>query len=478
MLRIFVGLSVSALVFAQLPGQYPTGQPQPGQYPQGGGQYPQGQYPPGQYPQGRGTGLPIPSIRFPKRTPKGEKAPKLNGIEGTLRQLGEKELVLESTAKGVVKFRLLAKTLFRDKAGEPMRDSLLKPGDLLLVEVSAEDEETAVRVNLVRPGTAEERASVETKPGESAPEAPRAPRGSGSEPPAVVAEKVDRPEVSTPKYGGEPLEDRPVLRRGVPDRAKNAPLKRDMETVEPPEEPALKLPTAATADPVIAAAREEATNFTASMPNFLVLQHTLRYMSATNPPDWNALDTVSADVVCVNGQEEYRNIKINGRPTKAPAEKTGAWSTGEFVTTQQDILSPMTAAQFTKRGTDRIGGRTVLVYNFSVKQPFSHWQVHASDEGKIYRPGYKGSMWIDQETNRVMRIEQQSLSFPGDFPFDKAEIILEYDFVRIDNKMFLLPVHSENMICQRGSNNCSRNEINFRNYRKFGAESKIDFEKD
>lgn len=35
MLRIFVGLSVSALVFAQLPGQYPTGQPQPGQYPQG-----------------------------------------------------------------------------------------------------------------------------------------------------------------------------------------------------------------------------------------------------------------------------------------------------------------------------------------------------------------------------------------------------------------------------------------------------------
>ena len=476
MLRILVGLTASALLFAQMPGQYPTGQPRPGQYPQGG------QNPQGQFPQGQGTGLPIPSIKFPKRAPKGEKAekgPKLTAIEGTLRQLGEKELVLESTVKGVQKFRLLAKTLFRDKAGEPMRDSLLKPGDLLQVEVSAEDEETAVRVNLVRPGTAEERASVEAKAGESAPaEAPSAARSSAAEPAVAPEKAAARAEVSTPKYGGEPLEDRPVLRRGVPARAKNAPVKKETETAEPPEEPALlKLPAAAAADPVIAAAREEATNFTASLPNFLVLQHTLRYMSATNPPDWNALDTVSADVVCVNGQEEYRNIKINGRPTKAPAEKTGAWSTGEFVTTQQDILSPMTAAQFTKRGTDRIGGRTVLVYNFSVKQPFSHWQVHASDEGKIYRPGYKGTMWIDQETNRVMRIEQQSLSFPGDFPFDKAEIILEYDFVRIDNKMFLLPVHSENMICQRGSNNCSRNEINFRNYRKFGADSKIDFEK-
>ena len=77
-----------------------------------------------------------------------------------------------------------------------------------------------------------------------------------------------------------------------------------------------------------------------------------------------------------------------------------------------------------------------------------------------------------------MRIEQQSLSFPGDFPFDKVELVLEYDFVRIDTKLHLLPVHSENLMCQRGSNQCSRNEINFRNYRKFGAESKIEFDKD
>ena len=158
MLRMLVGLSASALMFAQLPGQYPTGRPRPGQYPQG--QYPPGQYPPGQYPQGQGTGLPIPSIKLPKKAPKAEKGPKLTAIEGTLRHLGEKELVLQSSAKGVMKFRLLTKTLFRDKAGEPMRDSLLKPGDVLQVEVSAEDEETAVRVNLVRPGTSEERGSL------------------------------------------------------------------------------------------------------------------------------------------------------------------------------------------------------------------------------------------------------------------------------------------------------------------------------
>jgi hypothetical protein len=472
--RWVVGLSAAAVLWAQLPGQYPPGQYPPGQYPPGQyppgqyppGQYPTGQYPRGQYPTGPGAGLPVPQIKLPKR------GPKLTATEGTLRRLGEKELVVETAAKGMVTYRLIAKTQFRNAAGEPMRDSLLKPGDLLKVEVNPDDEETAIRVSLVRAGTAEERTAASTA-GE---------RTAAADEPATAA--------TTPNRGGEPLEERPRLRRGVPDRIKNAPPRPETPA---PGEPAsdADAPTAATAasaesllrpppppDPVIAAAREEAENFTDTLPNFLVQQHTLRYMSGTNPPQWTAVDNVTADVVCVDGKEDYRNIKINGRLSKDPAEKSGTWSTGEFVTTQRDILSPMSAATFTKRGTDRISGRTTLVYNFSVKQPFSHWQIHARDEGKIYRPGYKGTMWIDQETSRVMRIEQQSLSFPGDFPFDKVELVLEYDFVRIDTKLHLLPVHSENLMCQRGSNQCSRNEINFRNYRKFGAESKIEFDKD
>jgi hypothetical protein len=441
--RWVVAFWASTVLWAQLPGQYPPGQ------------YPPGQYPPGQYPTGPSVGLPIPQVKLPRR------GPKLTAVEGTLRRLGEKELLLETVGKGVVTYRLIAKTQFRDAAGAPMRDSLLKPGDVLKVEVSLDDEETALRVNLVRAGTAEERAA---------------------------AAAADDPAAASPKVGGEPLEDRPRLRRGVPDRIKNAPPRPETPAPGEPASDADATATSAAADsllrpppppdPVIAAAREEAENFTDTLPNFLVQQHTLRYISGTNPPQWTAVDNVTADVVCVDGKEDYRNIKINGRLSKDPAERSGTWSTGEFVTTQRDILSPMSGATFTKRGTDRISGRTALVYNFSVQQPLSHWQVHARDEGKMYRPGYKGTLWIDQETSRVMRIEQQSLSFPGDFPFDKVELVLEYDFVRIDTKLHLLPVHSENLMCQRGSNQCSRNEINFRNYRKFGAESKIEFEKD
>jgi hypothetical protein len=38
-------------------------------------------------------------------------------------------------------------------------------------------------------------------------------------------------------------------------------------------------------------------------------------------------------------------------------------------------------------------------------------------------------------------------------------------------------VEAEVLSCQRGTSICSRNKIEFRNYRKFGAESNIIFDK-
>jgi hypothetical protein len=67
-------------------------------------------------------------------------------MDGTLRQLGEKDLYLETVNHKILKFRLLAKTQFRDKEGESVRDSLLKPGDQLSLQVNGDDPETALRV--------------------------------------------------------------------------------------------------------------------------------------------------------------------------------------------------------------------------------------------------------------------------------------------------------------------------------------------
>jgi hypothetical protein len=98
----------------------------------------------------------------------------------------------------------------------------------------------------------------------------------------------------------------------------------------------------------------------------------------------------------------------------------------------------------------------------------------APDE-RHYNPPYEGAVWIDKETRRVLRIEQRTLSIPRDFPISKAESILEYAFVRIEQRTYLLPATGENLGCASGSGSCTRNVIEFRNYRKFTADSKVKY---
>jgi hypothetical protein len=230
------------------------------------------------------------------------------------------------------------------------------------------------------------------------------------------------------------------------------------------------------ADKAIEDAREQALGISESLPNFIVQQHTTRYVSFTKPPSWQAIDVVSAEVASINGTEEYRNISINGKPTRRDVQQTGSWSTGEFATTLQDILSPITGAAFTKRASQTIGGRTALVYDLIVPQSRSHWRIIAPN-GTAYSPAYKGTIWIDQETSHVLKVEQYSISLPKECPYENASWVVEYDSVRIENGKYMLPIRAETGTCARETPQCSRNEIVFRNYRKFGAQSDIRYDK-
>src|SRR4249920_298593 len=95
--------------------QYPGGQYPPNQYPTGG-QYPPGQYP-NTYPDNRlPGGIPMPQIHLPgkkpKDKPKGEEEvhSTVASADGTLRKLGEKDLLLQTGKHVVLRFRLLPKT--------------------------------------------------------------------------------------------------------------------------------------------------------------------------------------------------------------------------------------------------------------------------------------------------------------------------------------------------------------------------------
>jgi hypothetical protein len=96
--------------------------------------------------------------------------------------------------------------------------------------------------------------------------------------------------------------------------------------------------------------------------------------------------------------------------------------------------------------------------------------------GQYILPAYKGSVWIDKQSAHALRIEMQAKDIPEEFPRISVETAVDFDYISLGTpEKFLLPVHAEVLSCARGSNECDRNVIDFRNYHKFTGESTIKF---
>jgi hypothetical protein len=290
-----------------------------------------------------------------------------------------------------------------------------------------------------------------------------------------------------PRDPGKPVLKRGAARKLPPD----TPESDEPAAPVPPAQPAVRYPTMREMvtgrgdsdegaarrhlghypDELVADAAEAAFEFSESLPDFICDQLTHRSQSDTRTPNWKLRDRVQLELAYFEGKEDYRNIRVNGKPLKkgSPME-SGTWSTGEFGSVLQDIYAANSQAKFKPRSDSQAAGLKAKVYDFRVEQPNSHWRIQL--ERAVY-PEYTGSVWIDPDSKRTLRIEMQAHKMPGDVRWDHLEMAIDYGWVLIAGKRYLLPVKSENVACARGTFTCTKNEIEFRNYRKFGAESKV-----
>ncbi|MFN0169533.1 MAG: hypothetical protein ACKV22_24185 [Bryobacteraceae bacterium] len=374
---------------------------------------------------------------------------------------------------------------------------------------TAEDERPILRRSDSPPKPDKEEEEEEDAPAATPPVAPvHAPAPTAPAPPAVeaVAPAAPDPNVEViPLPPGakqeEPIDESdpgpPVLRRGKPAPRKPAAVRSRPEPTNAPVTAASRLPDRAPElppsaapqplpevaleaptppDPVIVKAKAEIDRFTATLPSYICKEQIARFVNTTHTIDWRPLDLVGMDLVYENGREHYRNVTVNGKPVnKKLQELSGAWSTGEFATVLVDLFSPSTAADFRRRSESRMAGRAALPYDFTVEQEHSHWHIQVASESVT--PAYKGTIWLDKETKRVLRVEMQASRMPVEFSLDKVESATDFEFVRIGERQFLLPVHAESLMCQRGTNRCSKNIIDFRNYHKYSGEANITFDK-
>src|SRR5947207_5724457 len=225
-----------------------------------------------------------------------------------------------------------------------------------------------------------------------------------------------------------------------------------------------------------------------AMPDFIVKQLIKRSYAFGTTNNWILQDNLTIAVgYRANSGEEYKVLAVNGMPLGQEAKQTrdysrdvapGTTSTGvEYISAVADVFKPESKTEFRLADTDLIQGRRTLVFEYQIEKEFSHLNLTAgggpSDSvSATATVGSRGRVWIDRETNRVLRFEQIATEIPGDFPITAASSVIDYDWVTINENKYLLPTRSEILLTtvKKSMTLQSRNEIRFRGYQKFGAE--------
>ena len=224
-------------------------------------------------------------------------------------------------------------------------------------------------------------------------------------------------------------------------------------------------------------AREYVMNYTQSLPNFICLQVTRRYLDrAATGASWYHLDTITARLTYNGQREDYEVVLKDDQPvTNVKMEQLGgAVSAGEFGTMMSEIFEPQSHPQFSWDHWATLRGRRSYVFAYDIEQQYSRYRILATDTKQEIVPAYRGLIYIDRDTKAVTKITLNPYDIPSDFPIRETHEALDYDFQTIGDAKYMLPLKA--VLTSKLSRVMTKNEIEFRKYRKFETGSTIKFD--
>ena len=206
------------------------------------------------------------------------------------------------------------------------------------------------------------------------------------------------------------------------------------------------------------------------------------FKSISKPVKWIPEEFVTAEVAYEDDGESYSDLHVGGkRLANAPAAADAAymrsldkaWSTGDFKTISHCVFSELPDSDFRKAGTEDFHGERLVRYEFA--GPRSSSCIGVNFKSQITYPAYNGSMKVRARTGEILHVEMEASGIPAAFPLDRAERSIDFESVRIGSAQYLLPATAYWFGCFRSSYSCFLNRIDFRDYRRFEADSKVSF---
>ena len=235
-------------------------------------------------------------------------------------------------------------------------------------------------------------------------------------------------------------------------------------------------PDAAQQKEILAAVTENALNYSNSLPNFICLQVTQRYVDRSGGDHFVATDKIAERLSYFEHKEDYKVISVNDAPVtnRKHEQLGGATSSGEFGTMLREIFDPASQTEFQWERWGKLRDRIMHVYSFRVRLENTQYHITAEEVKRTIPVGYHGLIYADRDSRSVMRITMEADDIPADFPIRSASETLDYDTIAISGQKFILPLKVE--MRMRDARIAMKNEAAFRLYNKFGADTSIIFD--
>ena len=227
------------------------------------------------------------------------------------------------------------------------------------------------------------------------------------------------------------------------------------------------------------AATDHALNYVKRLPDFICTQVTRRFADPTGREAWIPQDVILERLSYFDQHEDYKVVMVNNHPVDIPHEKLGgATSSGEFGSILKEIFDPNTKTDFNWARWATLRGRRTYVFSYRVPQSRSTYRITSSNSptsSESVVPGYRGLVFVDKASLKVMQITLEAEDLPPGFPVRQVNLTLVYDYTRIGDADYVLPLKAE-LRARDDRRFLTKNDVEFRLYRKFGADTSIKFD--
>jgi len=230
---------------------------------------------------------------------------------------------------------------------------------------------------------------------------------------------------------------------------------------------------------IIAEARDYALNYSKTLPDFICLQVTRRYVDVHYKPgtdgSWSPSDRLAEKLTYFDQKEKYEAISHNDTSLfgKQADQFGGALSRGDFGTVIREIFDPASDGEFHWERWGNLDNKHWFhVYTYSIDQAHSHETISHNNSERV-TAAFHGEIFIEEGPNVIWRITVEPEP-PATFPVQVIHQVLDYRYVDLSGQSFLLPVNGT--VIMRADGVGSKNEIDFRSYRKYSAYATIKFD--